>query len=90
MKSSVHSINEAGAPSGLSLGSRLLNERQASELLNVGVAPLRRWRWAGKGPAFLKIGGAVRYEPAEIDRYVAGARRTSTSDRGGSLNRMAA
>jgi hypothetical protein len=86
MTISVHSIDETGAPSGLRRSNGLLNERQAAELLNVRVATLRRWRWAGKGPAFLKIGGAVRYDPAELDRYVGSARRTSTSDPGGGLS----
>ena len=78
----VHSAGSDGHPSGVSHGNGLLNERQAADLLNVKVATLRRWRWAGKGPAFLKIGGAVRYDPAELDRFVASARRTSTSDPG--------
>jgi hypothetical protein len=78
----VHSAVGDGHPSGVSRSNSLLNERQASELLNVKVATLRRWRWAGKGPAFLKIGGAVRYDPAELDRFVASARRSSTSDQG--------
>jgi len=91
LNTNVHSINEAGAPSGMGHGKGLLNERQAADLLNMKVTTLRRWRWAGKGPAFLKIGGAVRYDPAELDRFVASARRTSTSDPGiGSIYRQAA
>jgi hypothetical protein len=78
----VHYLNEASALSGPRPGQGLLNERQAADLLNMKVPTLRRWRWAGKGPAFLKIGGAVRYDPAELDRFVAAARRTSTSDPG--------
>ena len=78
----IHSVNDTAAPSGMRRGIGLLNERRASDLLNVKVTTLRRWRWAGKGPAFLKIGGAVRYDPAELDRFVASARRTSTSDPG--------
>ena len=66
MTISVISIDETGAPSGLRRSNGLLNERQAADLLNVRVATLRRWRWAGKGPAFLKIGGAVRYDPSEL------------------------
>jgi hypothetical protein len=60
----------------------LFNERQAADFLNLKVTTLRRWRWLGKGPAFLKIGGAVRYDPAELERFVAGSRRNSTSDPG--------
>lgn len=60
---------------------KLLNEREAAERLGLAVATLRRWRWAGRGPAHLKIGSAVRYDPAELNRFLSTARRTSTSDR---------
>ncbi len=43
---------------------------------------LRRWRWAGKGPNFVKIGSAVRYEPSELSAVIAASRRKSTSDPG--------
>ncbi len=62
--------------------SRLLRETEAAPILSVEVATLRRWRWAGKGPSFHKIGAAVRYDPADLDAFIAAAKRTSTSDRG--------
>ncbi len=61
---------------------RLLKEREAAGILSVEIATLRRWRWAGKGPRFLKIGGAVRYDPADLVAFIGEARRTSTSDDG--------
>ena len=61
---------------------RLLKENQAAELLSLEVSTLRRWRWAGTGPAFLKIGAAVRYDPAVLRSYLAERVRTSTSDPG--------
>ncbi len=61
---------------------RLLKEREAASILSVEIATLRRWRWAGKGPRFLKIGGAVRYDPADLVAFIDKARRTSTSDDG--------
>ncbi len=60
----------------------LLTETEAAALLGLKVATLRRWRWAGKGPRFLKIGGAVRYDPADLEAFMRDARRTSTSDDG--------
>ncbi len=60
----------------------LLTETEAAALLGLKVATLRRWRWAGKGPRFLKIGGAVRYDPADLEAFIDEARRTSTSDDG--------
>jgi predicted DNA-binding transcriptional regulator AlpA len=61
---------------------RLLRETEAAPILGIEVATLRRWRWAGKGPSFRKIGAAVRYDPADLDAFIAAAKRTSTSDPG--------
>jgi hypothetical protein len=44
------------------------------------IATLQRWRWAGRGPRFLKIGGAIRYDSADLDVFVEAARRHSTTD----------
>lgn len=60
----------------------LLKEHQAASYLSLEVATLRRWRWAGKGPRFVKIEGAVRYDPADLAAFVEASRRRSTSDTG--------
>ena len=57
----------------------LINEHEAAALLNVKVATLRRWRWAGKPPKFVKIGASVRYEPSELAKLISEARRSSTT-----------
>ncbi len=59
---------------------RLLNEKEVAELFSVKVSTLRRWRWCGRGPSFLKLGGAVRYDPQELKNFLAASKRTSTSD----------
>lgn len=61
---------------------RLVDEREAAERLGLAVATLRRWRWVGRGPLFVKIGGAVRYDPADLDALIEAGRRKSTSDPG--------
>lgn len=61
---------------------RLLDEREAAEYLRVAVGTLRRWRWAGKPPAFIKIGGRVRYDVQDLDALITAGRRSSTSDPG--------
>ena len=61
---------------------RLINEHEAADYLAVRVATLRRWRWAGRGPCFVKIGSAVRYDPADLDALIEAGRRKSTSDPG--------
>ena len=60
----------------------LVNETEAARILGLSVKTLRRWRWAGKPPGYLKIGTAVRYDPVQLASFIEAARRTSTSDTG--------
>ena len=60
----------------------LVNEHEVALQLGLAVATLRRWRWAGRGPRFVKIGAAVRYAPGDLAAYVDQNRRRSTSDPG--------
>ncbi len=60
----------------------LLNETEAARILAMQVTTLRRWRWAGKGPRFVKIGAAVRYDPADLTAFIEAGRRNSTSEFG--------
>ena len=76
----------AGTFFGAAPGNRLLNEHQAAYALGLKVATLRRWRWAGKPPRFLKIGSAVRYDPRVLAEFIEAARRTSTTDTGGAVD----
>lgn len=61
---------------------RLLKETEAASFLNLSVKTLRRWRWAGKSPRFIKVGAAVRYDPSDLTAFVEAGRRTSTTDSG--------
>ena len=70
-----HLIETAGV-------TRLLTETETARILSLKVTTLRRWRWEGKGPGYLKIGAAVRYDPAVIDQFIEESRRRSTSDTG--------
>ena len=60
---------------GTSSSDRLLDENEAATLLGLSVRTLRRWRWARKGPTYFKIGGAVRYAPADLESFKAAGRR---------------
>ena len=62
--------------------TKLLTETEVAGMLNLQVATLRRWRWMGQGPRFIKIGAAVRYDPQDITAFIVAQRRTSTSDVG--------
>ncbi len=76
----------AGTFFGAAPGTRLLNESEAATALGLKVATLRRWRWAGKPPEFLKIGSAVRYDPGVLAEFIEAARRTSSTDTGGAVD----
>ncbi|MDH3664216.1 MAG: helix-turn-helix domain-containing protein [Alphaproteobacteria bacterium] len=58
----------------------LLNEHEVARELGLSVKTLRKWRWSGDGPDFIKIGRAVRYERQAIDALKEAGRRTSTSN----------
>jgi len=61
---------------------KLLTAVEAATLLGMRPATLARWRWAGLGPPFVKIGASVRYEPSSLREYIEQQRRWSTSDPG--------
>ncbi len=72
----------AGNSFGATPSEGLIDEHEAARILGLSVKTLRRWRWAGKPPNFVKIGSAVRYELAELRTLIDAGRRTSTSDNG--------
>lgn len=60
-----------------------LRSREAAGYLGISPSTLAKMRLRGTGPVYLKIGArVVVYDRADLDRYVAARRRTSTSDTG--------
>ncbi len=59
----------------------LLTTESTSKAANVSESYLNKARLNGDGPNFIKIGRAVRYEPAEIERWLASKRKISTSQK---------
>lgn len=53
---------------------QLLTTSQAAEWLSVTPAALTKWRVAKYGPAYIKIGGAIRYEVADLAAFVVAGR----------------
>lgn len=51
-------------------GPHLLREVDAAIYLGLAPKTLARWRWAGKGPTFHKLGSAVRYSIEELDIFI--------------------
>jgi predicted DNA-binding transcriptional regulator AlpA len=64
---------------------RLLNTKEAANVLNVSKAFLERDRWAGVRVPFIKVGSrAVRYRVSDLNDYINKQVRFSTSQKGAS------
>ncbi len=61
-----------------------LTTEALSELLGIPLATIRHWRYVGTGPAYVKLGRAVRYSRAVVERWI------SERARGGDLSSAAA
>lgn len=61
----------------------LITSIKAAELLCISEKTLRKWRWEGKGPKFVKIGSRVTYRVHDLQEWIKDQIRTSTSDDGG-------
>lgn len=48
----------------------LVNEEQAAAILGLRPRTLTRWRWAGKGPRYGKVGSRVRYARADLQAFI--------------------
>ena len=61
----------------------LMMEKDVATFLGVKARTLQAWRLRGKGPPFVKISRrAVRYRRADVECFVEGLIRKSTSDVG--------
>ena len=58
---------------------RLDTEKEAAAYLNVSPRTLQAWRLRGNGPAYVKLGNAVRYDRATLDRFIAENTRANTA-----------
>ena len=50
--------------------SRGLNEKQVAEIIGLSVSTLRLNRHKGCGIPYYKMGRAVRYDPADISKFL--------------------
>lgn len=53
-----------------------LSEKQVSELTGLALSTLRNWRFQGKPPAYIRVGGgrAIRYSRHEIEAFMEAGR----------------
>lgn len=47
-----------------------LNETEAAARLGLKVATLRAWRNQGRGPAYVRLGRAIRYLAVDIEEFL--------------------
>jgi len=61
------------------MNNQLLNPNQLSERWQIASTTLRHWRWSGKGPKYLKLGGRVMYRIKDIEEFEEQQVRTDTT-----------
>ena len=54
----------------MSSREQLLTPDQVAYILNVPKRLLASWRYFKKGPAYIKVGGGVRYKQEDIDKWI--------------------
>lgn len=57
----------------------LIDGRQLAEWLGLSPRTLEIWRWRGGGPAYVKIGKAVRYRKGTVRQWMASREYENTS-----------
>ncbi|MCT1385882.1 helix-turn-helix domain-containing protein [Brachybacterium sp. p3-SID1565] len=55
---------------GTLMVSPLMHSREVAACLKVSESTLSRWRSAGTGPPFLRLGGIARYRLDAVDRWL--------------------
>ena len=58
------------------LASHPLTEAEAAVRLGLKVPTLRAWRNQGRGPAYVRLGRAVRYLAADLGEFLTSNRHT--------------
>lgn len=64
----LREITDAGASQGPT--NQPLTEGEAAARLGLKVATLRAWRNQGRGPAYVRLGRAIRYLSADLDEFL--------------------
>jgi len=58
------------------LPNRMLDEHAAADYCGLTVHALRRWRQGhGDGPAYAKLGRAIRYDIHDLDKWIERSKR---------------
>lgn len=69
---------DAGASQGAT--NQPLTETHAAARLGLKVATLRAWRNQGRGPAYVRLGRAIRYLSTDLDEFLHSNRHNPRAD----------
>ncbi|MGA2055632.1 MAG: helix-turn-helix domain-containing protein [Bradyrhizobium sp.] len=59
--------------------TELMTQEEVSALFDITTPVLANWRCAGKGPRYVKLGGRVKYRKADVEEFINGSVRQSTT-----------
>jgi predicted DNA-binding transcriptional regulator AlpA len=62
--------NDKHVSEWVSRADELIDEARLAAQLSVSRSTLQSWRYAAKGPRFIKIGRLIRYRAADVDAYL--------------------
>ena len=60
------------------MDQELLTQAALAKRWKVSPRTLERWRWLGRGPQYMKVGGQVRYRLPDIEAYEAAQLRATS------------
>jgi len=61
-------------PRSIQTLARLLTAEEVAEHTGLSTETLAQWRSQKRGIPYLKIGGRIRYDPADVHEYLRGCR----------------
>lgn len=64
----VHLTRDTGAD--MNDAKTIYTCEDAADFVSVKVQTLAAWRMLGRGPAFIRLGRAIRYRRADLERYL--------------------
>lgn len=68
--------------STLNEATTTINPQEAARRLGVEPSTLANWRWNGRGPRYIRVGGRIRYRLMDLAHWLDSQARSSTSSRG--------
>ena len=51
-------------------GELLIDTSQLAQMFGISVGTAQNWRSKGRGPAYIKVGGNIRYHMEDLERWL--------------------